>query len=391
VLLFGRDRLGPDKRLRGFLEAAGCDVRVESGADYAALTAHPQRAANPSESIAASIRWLEEGEARLEGAARSAGAVVPAAPAIGSVPGAEGIEMHAHGSLIRERTLSLDLGTVRAFAVLSEPVDVEPSPVCVVLMNAGALVHIGPNRTWVELARRWAARGVPTVRVDLEGIGETDGDDTRYMTDAGLYTPQLTQQARAVLGELAENEVAERFIVAGLCSGAYWSLHAALADSRVAGALLVNLYSFYFSEELMAERRTDMALHALRGEGWRRLARGDFNSAQVRRVLKSLRPRRMRDRKLHPVESAQSGQIDTALDRLRAQGTEVLLLMSEAEPLYAQFERQGRLSRLDRWPNLTVERYHSRDHMFRAVSVQQHVIDRLERGLERILVALPTG
>jgi hypothetical protein len=261
----------------------------------------------------------------------------------------------------------------------------------VVLMNAGALVHTGPNRTWVELARRWAARGVPTVRVDLEGIGETDGDDERYVTDAGLYTPRLMQQARAVLDALAKREVAQRFIVAGLCSGAYWSLHAALDDPRVAGALLVNLYAFYFSEELMAERGTDMALYALRGEGWRRLARGDFNSAQVRHVLKSLRPRRMRERKHHPVESAQSGQIDAALDRLRAQGTEVLLLMSEGEPLYRQFERQGRLARLDRWPNVSLERYHSRDHMFRAVSVQQHVIESLDRGLERILVALPTG
>jgi hypothetical protein len=229
------------------------------------------------------------------------------------------------------------------------------------------------------------------VRVDLEGIGETDGDDERYVTDGGLYGPRLTQQTLAVLEDLAKRDLGDRFVLTGLCSGAYWSLHAALGDPRVVGALLINLFSFYWSEELVAERRTDVALSALRGEGWRKLVRGDFDAAQLKRVLQSLGPRRMRDRKLHPVEAAQSEQVDAALDRLRGQGTEVLLLLSEAEPLYAQFERQGRINRRDRWPNLTVERYPSRDHMFRAVWLQRHVEESVERGLQRVLAAQPAG
>jgi alpha-beta hydrolase superfamily lysophospholipase len=388
VLLLGRDRLGPDKRLRAYFENAGCQVSVEGGGDYEALIAHPQRAATPSETIAASVRWLQDGDARAGGSGGGSSSGSQAARAGHDL---QAVEFQAGGSVIRERPLWLDLGVQRGFGVLSEPAEVPAAPVLAVLMNAGALCHTGPNRTWVEVARRWAARGVPTLRVDLEGIGETDGDDERYLTDGGLYTPRLTQQALALLDDLAKQGIAERFVVAGLCSGAYWALHAALGDPRVAGALLVNLFSFYWSAELVAERRTDAALFALRGEGWRRLARGDFNAAQVRRVIESLRPRRMRERKLHPVESAQSGQVDEALDRLRAQGTEVLLLLSEAEPLYAQFERQGRLEKLDRWPNLTVERYESRDHMFRALWVQKHVVESLDRGLERVLNALPAS
>jgi alpha/beta superfamily hydrolase len=32
---------------------------------------------------------------------------------------------------------------------------------------------------WVEASRRWAALGVATLRIDLEGIGDADGDAGR--------------------------------------------------------------------------------------------------------------------------------------------------------------------------------------------------------------------
>ena len=207
----------------------------------------------------------------------------------------------------------------------------------------------------------------------------------RYETDTGFYSEDLIKQVGAALDDLAARDIADRFVLGGLCSGAYWALHAALADERVEGALLINLFSFHWSEELVAERDTDVALHAIRGMGWRRLARGDVKSAQVRRVLAGLRPRRLRDRRAHPVETAESALVDQALDTLRDRDIGVLILLSQAEPLYAQFERQGRLDRLDRWPNLTLERYPSRDHMFRAPWVQRSVADALDRSLFRIL------
>ncbi|MBV9917856.1 MAG: hypothetical protein JO153_15220 [Solirubrobacterales bacterium] len=185
-------------------------------------------------------------------------------------------------------------------------------------------------------------------------------------------------------------ELGERFVLAGLCSGSYWALHAALADPRVAGLALINLFAFYWSEALVAERRTHDALSALRGEGWRKLARRDTNLDQVRRVLASLNPQRIRARRAHPVESAQSAQIDADLDRLRDQQTELLLLLSEAEPLYGQFERQHRIGKVDRWPNLTIERYGSRDHMFRALWLQRHIGERVDSVLERVLAKQPT-
>ena len=51
--------------------------------------------------------------------------------------------------------------SAQLFGMLGEPVDRPRSDVCAIFLNAGAVRRIGPNRLWVEAARRWSARGHP--------------------------------------------------------------------------------------------------------------------------------------------------------------------------------------------------------------------------------------
>lgn len=251
----------------------------------------------------------------------------------------------------------------------------------------GRRVHSrDPDPPRVEVSRRWAARGVPTVRVDHLGVGDSDGEDEDVST-ASLYRPARMEETIAVLDQLSERGLGDRFVLGGLCSGAYWSLHAALADSRVVGAMLLNLSIFFWSEALADERLTARSLSALGGRGWKRLARGDVKLDDIRAVAEGLRPTRVRLAAGHPVERAQTADVELALDRLRDQHTEVLMLLSLGEGLHDQLLRQGALDQPDRWPNLTVERIPSRDHMFRALWLQRHVHDALDRALERVLAA----
>ncbi len=232
--------------------------------------------------------------------------------------------------------------------------------------------------------------GVRTVRIDLEGIGDSDGDERTLLSNASLYHPGRTEQTLAVLRALEARGLSDRFVLGGLCSGAYWSLHAALADSRVAGALMINLYAFHWSEELVGERDTQAALGSLRGRGWRRLARGDFNAKQLGTLMHSVRPGRIRRGARLPVERQQAPLVERAFDQLRQQGTEALFLLSDGEPLQLQLARQGYLDRLDGWPNVHVERIPSRDHMFRALRLQRQVHQSLDQALDRVLAAAPS-
>ncbi len=381
VLLIERDQLGVDRRLREHLEQAGVSLQVLAATDFSLLMAHPQEARAPQATIAATIAWLASSSPPPPGGSHaSAGPGVRASQTATIVHG---------GHEVTETPLAMTTPAGRLVGMLSAPAAGPSAPVCAVLLNAGALRRIGPNRTWVELSRTWAGAGVPTVRVDFEGIGDADGDERRISTNTGLYSERMIEQTLALLEDLAARGLPPRFVLVGLCSGAYWALHAALADRRVAGAFMLNLYSFYWSEALVAERDRRDTVAALRGGVLKRLARGGISAYHVRRALRGIRGGLRTGAR--SVERAQATEVGLALDTLRDQGTQVLLALSEGEPLYDQFEREGRLARMDQWPNVTLERLPSHDHMLRALWIQAAVQERLQLSLDGLLARVWRG
>src|SRR5207302_8538316 len=105
------------------------------------------------------------------------------------------------------------------FGILCEPDPKTPrSECCVLFLNPGAVRHIGPNRMWVESARRWAARGVVSLRLDLSGIGESDGELNGDI--ASLYQDRLVEQVEMALDSLRSRLGIRQFAAVGLCSGA---------------------------------------------------------------------------------------------------------------------------------------------------------------------------
>jgi dienelactone hydrolase len=249
------------------------------------------------------------------------------------------------------------------FGIVSTGLAAGPAPAALLLLSSGALPHTGPNRAWVEIARRWAARGIPAARVDLPGIGEAGGEDPELRSDESTYEDWRVEDVQGLLNELQARGIAERFVLGGLCSGANCSLRGALADSRVAGVLLINLFLVSWSAELVAERV-------------RRAAIADSLSDASLRSLDCSAARR------------QVADASAAFDKLRGRSTDVLLLFGEQEALYQEFARHALLGELDRWPNVQLEQIPSRDQMFRAQWLQRHVHDRVDEWLERMLARL---
>ncbi len=374
ILLIGRDRVGIDERLRAHLDASGATVTVATTSDHASLMTEPQEAEVPLQTINATLSWL-------------AGTAPPARPQVAiSGPAIQRPTMElVHGGLrIREKAVVLELTGRRDFGIVCEPVTVARAPAHAVFLGAAALPHTGPNRAWVELARRWATLGVPSVRMDLAGIGDADGDERELVDNAGLYSPTRQEEVLALLDQLEAQWGWDRFVLVGLCAGAHWSLHAALARRQVAAALMINLYAFFFSDALVAERDRREATAALRSAARAGLSRHDLTANNVRRALRGFAGK-FRAEGWRSLEAVQTVDVDRSLDRLRDQGTHALLLLSDGEPLYEQFERERRVQRLATWPKLTVERIPSPDHMFRDLRAQRFVHEQLERALERVL------
>ena len=375
TLLIGRDGAGPDAQFAEALRAAGVQVTEADGEEYGLLLGHPQEAVAPSATIARSLAWLGDlpSAGPAAGAARGRGA-------LRAVP-----DPSPRGG-VQESLISFDGEAADCFGIVSARPGDASGGLAAVWLNAGALHHIGPNRAWVEVARRWAARGIPSVRIDLPDLGEAGGQAPRIRSDASFYTAERILQTRAIVDQLAAQGVGERFILGGLCSGAYWALHAALANPRVCATMLINLYAIVYDEALVTERETAQSLDALGSRAWRKLLRGQLSAAQIRSGLASISPARVRRGASHPVARGQRSEIEAALDRLRDQGTEIVVLLSRSEGLYEQLQREGVMTRgAVRWPNLSVEQLPTRDHMLRALWVQRLVHESLDRGLRRVL------
>ena len=373
ALLLERDGIAPDRRLREHLEQAGIAVTVAPGDGYGEMMDDPRLTRAPEAVIARSISWLADAPA-VSVAGDQAGTVAP-------VRAGQTLELEHDGTAITETPVMIDRASGRMFGILTEPVGGSPAGLCALLMNAGSIRRIGPNRMWVELARRWAARGVPSLRIDFDAIGDADGAERQYLTTFEFFVPTFTERAIAALDEVAARGVADRFIVVGLCSGAYWALHCGLADERVASAMAVNLDTFFWSPDVAAKR---IAGRARRGRTRRQMLRSALAWKGIREgaVWLKLSVRGGRRGGRRAVD-----QITGALDLLRVRHTDFLLLFSRGELNYDELVAGGWIEHLERWPNTHVDHIPGDDHMVRAIRLQRYVHRILDQALDRVLDA----
>jgi hypothetical protein len=382
-LMLGRDTLAADQRLREHLEASGASVTLADGPGYGKMLTHPQFAVAPTHVFERSLEWLER--------APAAGRPKPSGR-IATPTTARHVTLQVGETKVRESPFSVEFEGRRLTGVLARPTggQADGARLCAVLLNAGAVRRIGPNRMWVEIARRWAALGVPTLRLDAACFGDSDGDERRYYQTSEFYRDNSLAQIRAILDALEEKGLPSTFLLAGLCSSAYWGVRAALADSRVGALVLVNLWSFVWSEELAAARDARRARALLRSGSWLDVVRiatsegriGRFAKITLRRVLSA----GSRERDIAEVVAAET---DVMLDQLSERNVETLLLLSGDEPLAEDFVADGRLERLSRWPLLRYERIPIDDHIFRPLWAQHYVHEAFDGALRRAVERAP--
>jgi hypothetical protein len=355
---------------------------VAPGHGYGTMVAPPQQSQPPTEVFATVGKWLADSPAEP-------GAQAPAtASATAAV-----LDLSIEGAHVRETPLTIRHEQGRLVGVLAEPD--AASPFCAVLLNAGALRHIGPNRMWVEMARRWAALGVPTLRVDLAGIGDADGDAGALEQDEGFYVPRYIEQTNEVLAALAARGLPTRFVLAGLCSGAYWALHAALADKRVRGAFMVNPRALFWDSSIVGVRDARNVRKALRPRTWRKLLRGQITHERLGTIARGVGvalaslPARVRAGRRK--RRADGDELSYALDRLSSTGAELFGVFSAGEPVFEELERNGDLQRMRARSNVRVESIPGplASHTLEPLPLQRAVHALLDDALAHMLEQVP--
>lgn len=114
----------------------------------------------------------------------------------------------------------------------------------VIFLNAGGSHHAGWARSVVEQARRLAAAGLASLRIDLPGVGDSLGFEDR--TRPAYYAESQIDAVRAAI-DLLERRGYPQVRVIGACSGAHHAFHAARLDRRITAAMIVNLQIFVWT------------------------------------------------------------------------------------------------------------------------------------------------
>jgi hypothetical protein len=380
ALLLDRDGLAADERLATRLAELGVAVTRRPGDGYGRMTSHPQYAELPAATMTIVAEWIGEG-ATLGGASPRAVPAPPASAAQLDGPDDEGWT---------ETPVRIEHDGVALPGILTQPGSPDSSGLCAVLLNAGAVRRIGPSRLWVQAARRWASRGVATLRLDVEGIGDADGPAAGFQEDIDFSRDESVAQVAAALDFLGDGGIGDRFLLAGLCSGAYWAFLLALDDDRVCAAGMINCRVLAWQQDLAASRYVRTLLtHRPSPAYIRRILTPAIVMALIRWLLRA--PARQLQR-LRGRRTGGTSQVDHRLTRLLATGKRVTVLFTEREPLRDELERSGWLARLEAEPAVTVEHVAVIDHTLRPAWAQDQLEAALDRALDRELqAAAPAG
>ena len=191
-------------------------------------------------------------------------------------------------ALPRERAIRFGSGE-RLVGILTEPADSAGArrPTAV-FITAGMLHRVGPNRLYVTLARRLSRLGVPSLRFDLSGIG-----DSQQRTDGIPADEGAVADIRAAMDVAQARHGTSAFVAIGLCSGAVSAFHAALADERVTGVVLINPQGFDHDPAWNAhvvnqtEARKYVTRSLMSADSWRRALTGRIDYRRLVKVLQS--------------------------------------------------------------------------------------------------------
>jgi alpha-beta hydrolase superfamily lysophospholipase len=382
ALLIGRHTGQSGGPLAEAIQSGGAEVELATGKGWAAMVSHPERSRLPAD-VAERVReWLSAGEAPAEGDLTER----PGNLAEGLDSSARELRLEIDGRQVLEAPIAVELPFGAAFGILASPAAPQPSGLCAVFLNAGGVRDTGPNRMWVERSRAWAAKGVPSLRLDLEGIGEAGGDPAGVPPGEEFFSAKYEPQVEAVLSALGERGCGSRFLLVGLCSGGYFSYRAALGEDRVRSAFLINPGALVWRPGLLSEREARKASRLFQRRWVARLVRGEIGLDKIGATVRSLSREALdsarRLGRSKPRRARWRAELGGEMDRLADSGARLVLAFSGGEPMEEELDCAGFEGELERWPNVEMKKLPGADHTVRPLEGQAALARMLDAHLD---------
>ncbi|HET8899139.1 MAG TPA: alpha/beta hydrolase [Rhodanobacteraceae bacterium] len=358
ALLIERDDMPGSGALADRLRELGVALEVQRQCGYAEMMFDPHLTVVPSAMLAACIDWLRR---------RSVAAAVAATAA--PMPAARlrrAVRLSTANGEVTETVVAID---AHLCGIVSTP-DAAESRRAVVLLNAGGINRIGPNRLYVRYARGGSG-GLPVLRCNVSGIG--DNPPREGIEENLIYGPSMQADAETIV-RWARQHVAERLVVGGLCSAGHYGYKVATAGHPLAGVLAINSI-FCPGTPALPENyalRRDDARYQKRAyslSAWGKLLRGEVALRDVARVVGWRLARGAagfwRDLAFH-FGRGDPHATRAELLRLTRAGVIFHCLYSDEDPTRSMLQDAcaGSLGALLRRGHLRVQVFHEVDHAF---------------------------
>jgi uncharacterized protein len=169
--------------------------------------------------------------------------------------------------MFSERSLSFACGGDWLYGVASVPA--QPASCGVLIVVGGPQYRAGSHRQFTLLARALADAGIPAMRFDYRGMGDSEGDMRNFES--------VDEDIRSAIDRFcAEVPGLEKVVLWGLCDGASAAAMYALNDPRVCGLALLNPWVRTEEGAARATIKHYYASRLLQREFWRKLFGGRF-------------------------------------------------------------------------------------------------------------------
>ena len=144
----------------------------------------------------------------------------------------------------REPVVFTNRSGLRLFGILHEPAGARATDLAFILLSPGVKMRVGPGRLYLKLTELLVGLGIPVLRFDCHGLGDSEGTlpeeqlrDVYGQIEVGRFVNDTIDAMTWMEQRLGSR----RFILSGLCGGAITGLLAGARDKRVAGLLALGI------------------------------------------------------------------------------------------------------------------------------------------------------
>lgn len=285
-------------------------------------------------------------------------------------------------------------GSDKLFGILSKPRRSNARGPILLITNTSASSHVGDSRLSVRIARELASQGIATLRVDARGIGDSPPLPQHLVTTnrfSTIYSEHTVDDVSAAATWL-EQQGYKDIVSFGICSGAYSAVRAAMITPALAGAVSVNLQSFFLAEGFTPANVAKRELNSVAGymksmfqlSRWKRIFSGERSLMPILRLVGGQLATRVRsrladlvgDRAESATPNARPANPRAVVNALHRKGVQTLLIYgafdSGVDLLTAHFGKMG--TRLSRYPSVRAAIYDDLDHALFSPAASAKVI-----------------